>query len=1771
MLSLVLIVSLLPGLGNRASAIAYNEVAGPRLAGDLTSYIYGDFVTEGDWPSPFGHVNPWSSFDWLSDGETISLAYSGPFLQLTDTEYDVGMGDGYFGTANVPESAESMNDLVSSALMILIGGASKDVRVYFFNTTSDLVNVSFHIQSTSGVGFAEHSVASITTPEGRTFLDDKDTESEDQNRSADFAFTLKPYEGDALGNYNGDSGDQESKRPADDPETGFAPAGCFYISLSTAPNLGDDPSAGVIISSFYAGADSDTLSTITLQSPEHGAYTATATVPDGEGTMTVTETVTSGGEDKSFSYLPANGFTLSAAGDSDYEFDYWSNNGNVISYDAEFATRAYRDGSTVVASFLPKTQVRAFEVSGTRYVSWAEAVAAAQTADAPIVLKKDYTFASNTEELVEKGDAWTLGVLENDGGLINYIVPSGVKFVVPYHVLDTGTFVGGPDFSVLSPGTPYCTLTVPSGAAVTVFGRLNVNAASFANNTTSFMGGAAGDYGFIDLDGVLNVDNGGELRAFGYIAGPGRVNILSGGASYEVLQMADWGGGSYAMSWKNHVDENTLRESAFYFSQYYVQNVESDYRVYAGADAYVFGHLTASMGDGENATKILANVPCGFIGDGDTLFTIMENGYIERRYDGTSDRIAYDVHGNMEAKAITVDVMNIATVASEQWLLGLTSNMDVIASEGKTTLSYGYMILPDTRVVVEEGAEVEIAPTARVHIWRLDDWQAGFVGSTHNSTKKLVPIRYTVANGTTQVRTALSHSGTLINNGTVTAYSNVFTTDNGGSADDMVIQGTGTLINRANPNGTPSGTLSQLKNSHEWVTINTQPVLSYMYGETGLDSFETGTYYSKRPSVDTHGNGTYDSWYQWQVDYTLTDQYDNVINYTDYASGSDNDLNGELIADGHRYVVTSIDSILDADTDADLSAAISFDGDATIGGLAVNKNASIADGWEVVDFHGIAQDIKVTGQVKEYDHRVVWNEELGNGTTQTSAEYVTGSSASYEWDHVYAVEAAVVPANGATAAVVTNSQRTILNLTDISEDVDVNIAASTDYHPVIVQVTYPDSNTINQEFTIYSTETNGVWTAAYAPEKPAVGYDVIGSITLNNGTGVGVVNNQDSMTLTGVVTDNVTAVVKLVHKDFRVGYNVTLNTEGRSEAVSLAPSFINTGTDITFTNDQIDGADGASYVFGSAEIVTTPTNATLTASPTSLVLSGVDKDLTVNIPVDYYDYTVSCDGQTAYVLDGGSAAFTLDTGYAINNASIPSNQTGAVSYVNPETPEGAASVTVSDVGSDVDVSLDKVHFDAVVNFRKGNDELLATKYWGEGTTVTYTAVDGGADSGNRFFIGENGASSDDADVEYTQTTVSVSNVTGNSADVTVDLRAFTYKVTWNDGVETTYTYLTGTDTEATYLPPDEGVGGDRYIIQTGYGEHASGATNNYPATNGKSQFTVANINADEVVTLTLNTYTYKVVFTDQNDNVLKTQYSDAESHDVTINTGDNTIRYNVAGQDFISSKNTIITSADITGTATVNNGVDFGEGVQLVTLTGLGSDVTAKLEVYEYDHKVIVVLNDLNGWSSDTEIHYIAGDTYEWTKPAGAEYNLDSVSSTYGTASKSGDTVSLNLTDISEVEVELAITTVLTAERLKEDLSQFSNATSSAGAVIEVTDSAYGVFTVTCSKACVVAIDYGDGNYERMTAVPTGESNVYEFTCPKNFEENISILVGVKGDATGDGKVNALDFSLVKKAANGTALTGIKYLCADVVMFGKINALDVAQIKKAANGTALNW
>ena len=128
---------------------------------------------------------------------------------------------------------------------------------------------------------------------------------------------------------------------------------------------------------------------------------------------------------------------------------------------------------------------------------------------------------------------------------------------------------------------------------------------------------------------------------------------------------------------------------------------------------------------------------------------------------------------------------------------------------------------------------------------------------------------------------------------------------------------------------------------------------------------------------------------------------------------------------------------------------------------------------------------------------------------------------------------------------------------------------------------------------------------------------------------------------------------------------------------------------------------------------------------------------------------------------------------------------------------------------------------------------------------------------------------------------------------------------------------------------------------------------------------------------------------------------------------------------------------------------------------------------------------------------------------------------------------------------------------------------------IEATMSGEISFTVANDKACVVLVrtgEEGSYTYTRLTATAVENAeNKYSFTT--NVTGDITIIVAIKGDVSGNGKIDSADVSLIKMAYLGKkGLTGETAVIADVSGNSKIDSADVSLIKMAYTGKrALTW
>ena len=283
-----------------------------------------------------------------------------------------------------------------------------------------------------------------------------------------------------------------------------------------------------------------------------------------------------------------------------------------------------------------------------------EPTSSSMTVKAIFAATSPWFYVSNNNYLLEGWDAaMAYGgtvVLANNATLAArdtaYNVPSNVNLLIPYSGTDTGTFgsipKGSPLASTATPST-YRTLTVASGASITVDGKLNVNGQrNTATQGTTGTGCAKGGHGLINLQGTgtqLTVNSSGSLYCYGFIKGAGGV-YLNGGTMYELLQIYDWAGGSNISSWYFALGSNKA-QTLFFTGHYYLQNVESPLTVAYGSEMYAEGVLTVSDTQVCTSARVVGTESAG-----SGLFLMGSGTSITRTYNPATDRVEYQLSGN---------------------------------------------------------------------------------------------------------------------------------------------------------------------------------------------------------------------------------------------------------------------------------------------------------------------------------------------------------------------------------------------------------------------------------------------------------------------------------------------------------------------------------------------------------------------------------------------------------------------------------------------------------------------------------------------------------------------------------------------------------------------------------------------------------------------------------------------------------------------------------------------------------------------------------------------------------------------------------------------------------------------------------------------------------------------------------------------------------------------------------------------------------------------
>ncbi|MDO4314223.1 MAG: hypothetical protein Q4C45_00485, partial [Oscillospiraceae bacterium] len=491
-----------------------------------------------------------------------------------------------------------------------------------------------------------------------------------------------------------------------------------------------------------------------------------------------------------------------------------------------------------------------FSVGGTNYTFWEDAVTAAVKSGSSIILAADHTLPNTLEGNAVSPDIGGCYVKKGEDGKVELVLPATAKLLIPYTSSDTGTFGATPPQSstLNSSHAAYRVLTVPSGIRIINNGAININAQQYSTSSSN-PGCVAGDYGRMELESgaELDLQSGSLLYCYGYITGKGDVYARTGSTAYEFMQIMDWRGGQNSLTLVSSMD-------SFLFSQYYVQNIEASTHYFYNAKLNVCVTVTVSGSILTTTGELMG--PTG-------LFRLAEGTELVRTYDPVTDRIVYDLYGDMVTDYIVISLSMLGfsiTMDSSEHIFPIQSNYTFNLRNGRMTLSQKFKLLPSCEINVEKGAELAVASGGELYIYDVDDWRGNkyvFNG------KDLAPINYSPTKAITRTSAGLT-SASLRIDGTLTANGAVYSTAGGEG-----LTGTGVFVNYVSA---PGLTLDECASGTTIINVGIQPVVGILAGISTSSSDYTKkftnpeTYYGTPAVVDNNGNILKESaWYQYAV------------------------------------------------------------------------------------------------------------------------------------------------------------------------------------------------------------------------------------------------------------------------------------------------------------------------------------------------------------------------------------------------------------------------------------------------------------------------------------------------------------------------------------------------------------------------------------------------------------------------------------------------------------------------------------------------------------------------------------------------------------------------------------------------------------------------------------------------------------------------------------------------------------------------------------------
>ena len=417
-------------------------------------------------------------------------------------------------------------------------------------------------------------------------------------------------------------------------------------------------------------------------------------------------------DDYTFSTKGNEQFKIKAEPLENYSFFGWYVNGSLYSLENEI-TMSQPENCTIYGRFVSNDNAY-FLNSGETFPSLTEAIDNAKNqSDKEIILTKDGK--------IEQG---------------NYFLSSGMTLVIPDSssaiIYDDGSGDMVTNDKANTP-TEYSCLDVPANTTIEIGTGARLYVAGKATTSTPISGNVNGPYGhikLIDETSKIILNDGSSLACYGYISGNGIVEARSGSEVYEFFQIYGWRGGGFSSGMLRN------KQKIFVFNQYYVQNIECTLRIHKGATEKIVTGVTVTL----LGTQV-GIAP--FIGE-NGIFRISD-GYLDRVYDLTTDRIIYTINGNATLSSISIKIS--ISIDSSEYVLPITNNFTINVSSGSNvTIGQDMALLPGVILNIEEGATMYFAENVSLYVYDTFWWaKRDYVCSSANCD--INPIGYSASKG----------------------------------------------------------------------------------------------------------------------------------------------------------------------------------------------------------------------------------------------------------------------------------------------------------------------------------------------------------------------------------------------------------------------------------------------------------------------------------------------------------------------------------------------------------------------------------------------------------------------------------------------------------------------------------------------------------------------------------------------------------------------------------------------------------------------------------------------------------------------------------------------------------------------------------------------------------------------------------------------------------------------------------------------------------------